>query len=81
MRTLVTLLITALLVAVPSKGSGAHPEHQTKSYLSPSSPHVPRDLRNPDPQRFAAYLRSEPAASWVGAWLDQMMRESRAGPG
>jgi len=53
MRTLVTLLIAALLIAIPSRGSGANPEHQTKSYLGPSSPHIPRDLRSPDPQRFA----------------------------
>jgi hypothetical protein len=54
MRTLVTLLIAALLIAYPSKGSGANPEHQTKSYLGPSSPHNPRDLRGPKLQRFAA---------------------------
>ena len=58
MKTLVTLLIAALLIAVPSKGSGANPEHQTKSYFGPSSPHVPRDLSNPNPQRFARMLGS-----------------------
>jgi hypothetical protein len=53
MRTLATLLIAALLIAVPSKGGGASREHQTKSYLGPSPPPVPRDLRNPNSQRFA----------------------------
>ena len=56
MRALVTLLIAALLIAAPSKGSGANLEHQTKSYIGPSSPHVPRDLSNPNPQRFARSL-------------------------
>jgi hypothetical protein len=60
MRTLVTLLIAALLIAVPSKGSGANPERQTKSYLGPSSPHVPRDLRDPNLQRFAGMLTTTP---------------------
>jgi hypothetical protein len=55
MRTLVTLLIAALLIAIPSKG-GANPEHQAKSYFGPSSPHAPRDLSNPNPQRFAGML-------------------------
>jgi len=66
MRTLVTLLIAALLIAVPSKGSGANPEHQTKSYIGPSSPHVPRDLSNPNPQRFARMLTKR-AAPLVGS--------------
>ena len=68
MRTLVifTLLIATLLIAVPSKGSGANPEHQTKSYLGPSSPHVPRDLSNPKPQRFAGML-TKPATPLVGS--------------
>ena len=56
MRALVTLLIAALLIAIPSKGSGANPEHQAKSYFGPSSPHVPRDLSNPNPQRLAGML-------------------------
>jgi hypothetical protein len=56
MRTLVTLLIAVLLIAIPSRGSGANPEHVTKSYLGPSSPFVPRDLRIPNPQRIAGML-------------------------
>jgi hypothetical protein len=60
MRTLVTLLIAALLIAISPNGSGANPEHQTKSYLGPSSPHVPRDLRDPNFQRFAGMLTVRP---------------------
>ena len=67
MRTLVTLLIAALLIAIPAKGSGANPEQQTKSYYGSSSPHVPRDLRNPVPQQFAGMLttRSTPLVGSV----------------
>ena len=79
MRTLVTLLIAALLIAIPAKGSGANPEHQTKSYLGPSSPHVPRDLRNPDPQRFAGMLTTR-ATPLVGSARGKMVRKSGAGP-
>jgi hypothetical protein len=60
MRTLVTLLIATLLIAVPSEGSSANPEHQTKSYLDPSSPDVPRDLRKPNLSGSLACLRGEP---------------------
>jgi hypothetical protein len=68
MRTLVTLLIAALLIAVPSKGSGANPEHQTKSYLGPSAPHVPRDLRDPSVQRFAGMLTTTPLVGSARGW-------------
>ena len=67
MRTLVTLLIAALLIAIPAKGSGANPEQQTKSYYGSSSPHVPRDLRNPDPQRYADIDRSPRRLYWWNA--------------